>query len=230
MESLRLVYKEVTMSQWNIAAAQYAPRHNCIDAHVQHHLRFINAAARQQCNLLVFPELSLTGPAVDGATLPESPNEQALAPLVEAAQSLSITVIAGITVETGAERQKGLALFSPNQAQVLRYLQGSGACLTPGNPHLTIVEGPTERISLDPQAALFTCSQAVGETGCRNSIGRLQRLAHKYAITVLMANSHGHSALWDSSGQLIVRADGGELLLTGTWGKQGWQGDIIPLR
>ncbi|MGS6396724.1 carbon-nitrogen hydrolase family protein, partial [Enterobacter hormaechei] len=28
---------------------------------------------------------------------------------------------------------------------------------------------------------------------------------------------------------LIVRADKGELLLTGSLGQQGWQGDIIPL-
>lgn len=218
------------MSQWNIAAAQYAPRHNCIDAHVQHHLLFIHAAARQQCNLLVFPELSLTGPADDPAALPDAPSDKALAPLVEAAQSLCIAVIAGITVDIAGERQKGLALFSPNQNQVLRYSQGSGACLTAGNAQLTIVDDQTERLSLDPQAALFTCSQAVGETRWRESINRLQRFAHKYGITVLMANSHGHSALWDSSGQLIVRADRGELLLTGTWGKQGWQGDIIPLR
>lgn len=29
------------MSRWNIAAAQYAPRHNCVDEHVKHHLHFI---------------------------------------------------------------------------------------------------------------------------------------------------------------------------------------------
>lgn len=218
------------MSQWTIAAAQYAPRHNCIDAHVQHHLRFIDAAARQQCNLLVFPELSLTGPAVDGVTLPEPPDEQTLAPIVDAAHTLSITVIAGMTLETHGVRQKGLALFSPNHTQAMRYPQGSGACLIPGKPQLTIVEGQTELPSLDPLAALFTCSQAVGESSWRDAISRLQRFSHKYAIAVLMANSLGHSALWDASGQLIVRADGGELLLTGTWGKQGWQGDIIPLR
>lgn len=218
------------MSQWNIAAAQYASRHNCIDAHVQHHLRFIDAAARQQCNLLVFPELSLTGPAIDNTTLPEPPSEQALLPIVDAAHALAITVIAGITLETDGARKKGLALFCPNQRQPMRYPQGSGACLIPGDPQLTIVEGKTELLNIDPLAALYTCSQAVGETRWRDAINRLQCFAHKYAITVLMANSDGHSALWDSSGQLIVRADRGELLLTGTWGKQGWQGDIIPLR
>lgn len=33
------------MSRWNIAAAQYAPRHNCVDEHVKHHLHFIAEAA-----------------------------------------------------------------------------------------------------------------------------------------------------------------------------------------
>ena len=50
------------MSRWNIAAAQYAPRHNCVDEHVKHHLHFIAEAAWHGCDLIVFPELSLTGP------------------------------------------------------------------------------------------------------------------------------------------------------------------------
>ena len=49
------------MSRWTIAAAQYAPRHNCVDEHVKHHLHFIAEAASHGCDLVVFPELSLTG-------------------------------------------------------------------------------------------------------------------------------------------------------------------------
>lgn len=46
------------MSHWNIAAAQYGGLHQTVDDHVTHHLRFIAEAARQRCDLLVFPELS----------------------------------------------------------------------------------------------------------------------------------------------------------------------------
>lgn len=59
------------MSRWNIAAAQYAPRHSCVDEHVKHHLHFIAEAAWHGCDLIVFPELSLTGPG--GTTLPPPP-------------------------------------------------------------------------------------------------------------------------------------------------------------
>ena len=69
----------------------------------------------------------------------------------------------------------------------------------------------------------------MGDHRWRQSISNLQRFAHKYAIAVLMANACGGSALWDEKGQLIVRADKGELLVTGTLGGEGWQGDIIPL-
>ena len=55
------------MSHWNIAAAQYGGQHHSVDDHIAHHLHFIAEAAHHQCDLLVFPELSLTGPR-DGIT------------------------------------------------------------------------------------------------------------------------------------------------------------------
>lgn len=49
------------MSHWKIAAAQYEPLHTSVTEHVAHHLQFIQAAAQCQCELLVFPSLSLLG-------------------------------------------------------------------------------------------------------------------------------------------------------------------------
>jgi len=215
------------MSRWNIAAAQYAAQHHHVEEHVEHHLRFIIEAARQQCDLLVFPELSLTGPAT--ASLPAPPDDRQLAPLLAAAREHRITIIAGITIDRQGQRYKGLALFSPKREAVLRYPQGSGASLIPGDKQLTIIDPRSDEPDLDPQATLFTSSQAVGDNSWRQSIGMLQRFAHKYAIAVLMANARSGSALWDEKGQLIVRADKGELLLTGSLSRRGWQGDIIPL-
>ncbi|ENA0608375.1 carbon-nitrogen hydrolase family protein [Enterobacter bugandensis] len=215
------------MSRWNIAAAQYARQHHNLDDHVEHHLRFIDEAARQACNLLVFPELSLTGP--DENALPAPPDDVQLAPLLHAAHSRNITVIAGLTLLQQGQRLKGLALFTPHLDTIRRYPQGSGASLIPGDKRLTIVDAQSDSPNIDPQATLFTSCQAVGESRWRQSVNTLQRFAHKYAIAVLMANARGGSALWDERGQLIVGADKGELLLTGSLGRQGWQGDIIPL-
>jgi hypothetical protein len=98
------VYKEVTMSHWNIAAAQYGGLHQTVDDHVTHHLRFIAEAARQGCDLLVFPELSLTGSGT--TTLPLPPGDAQLEPLLDAAHRYRITVIAGLPVERMVSARK----------------------------------------------------------------------------------------------------------------------------
>ncbi|MCW4782180.1 nitrilase-related carbon-nitrogen hydrolase [Enterobacter chuandaensis] len=215
------------MSHWNIAAAQYGGHHPSVEDHVAHHLHFIAEAAQQACDLLVFPELSLTGPGT--TALPPPPDDALLLPLLKAAHFYRITLIAGLPVERNGQRQKGLALFTPSRNCILRYPQGSGASLVPGEKQLTIVDAQSDSPNLDPQAVLFTSCQSVRDYRWRQSISTLQRFAHRYAIAVLMANASAGSALWDEKGQLIVRADKGELLLTGTRNRQGWQGDIIPL-
>lgn len=95
----------------NIAAAQYSGQHQSVDDHITHHLRFIAEAARQGCDLLVFPELSLTGSGM--TMLPLPPGDAQLEPLLDAAHRYRITVIAGLPVERDGQRQKGLALFTP---------------------------------------------------------------------------------------------------------------------
>ncbi|WP_253377713.1 carbon-nitrogen hydrolase family protein [unidentified bacterial endosymbiont] len=215
------------MSRWTIAAAQYGGQHQSVENHVTHHLRFIEEAARQGCDLLVFPELSLTGPGEAGLPLP--PDDWQLAPLLHAVQLLNITVIAGTTLLQDGVTYKGLALFTPHTDTICRYPQGRGASLVPGVKQLTILDTQSDAPIIDPQATLFTSCQAVNDNRWRQSISRLQRFAHRYAIAVLMANACSGSALWDEKGQLIVRADNGELLLTGSLGRQGWQGEIIPL-
>ncbi|WP_256140061.1 nitrilase-related carbon-nitrogen hydrolase [Enterobacter hormaechei] len=91
------------MSRWNIAAAQYAPRHNCVDEHVKHHLHFIAEAAWHGCDLIVFPELSLTGPG--GTSLPPPPDDLQLAPPLHPAPSRFITVITRFTPQQPGQRQ-----------------------------------------------------------------------------------------------------------------------------
>ena len=49
------------MSFWKVAAAQYEPRKTSLTEQVAHHLEFVRAAARQQCQRLVFPSLSVLG-------------------------------------------------------------------------------------------------------------------------------------------------------------------------
>lgn len=108
--------------------------------------------------------------------------------------------------------------------------QSHGACIARQRSAINVVDEQPEGGDIDPSFTLFTTSQCLNEPELHASTSRLQRFSHKYALAVLMANACGSSALWDESGQLIVRADCGSLLLTGLRTTEGWQGDIIPLR
>lgn len=222
------------MLAWSIAAAQYAPRDGSIAENIVHHLRFINAAARLECKVLIFPELSITGLAGENG-LPPPPDNTQLQPLVDAARFHQLTIIAGLTVEEDGLRSKGVALFSPDASQPHICLQGNGTCLTPELHDASVFHLDSDGCDLAPQASLLAAVSSTGETQQRQITQHLQWFARKYAIAVLKSNYScdtfpGGSALWDENGQLIVRADQGELLVTGRKSAQGWQGDIIPLR
>lgn len=217
------------MPAWTIAAAQYTARNRNVAENIAHHLRFIEAASKLNCQLLVFPEMSLTGPET-ASPLPPPPDEELLQPLSFAAARHGMTIVAGLPVEMNGERQKGVAIFVPGAAIPLTLHQGQGTCLTPKARHVSVLAPEAEGSELDPQASLLATGTCTCEFQQQQSVQQLQRLAHKYAIAVLKSNYADGSALWDENGQLIVRADGGELLLTGRKYEGGWEGEIIPLR
>lgn len=217
------------MSHWKIAAAQFEPLQKSLTEHVARHLQFIRAAAKYQCELLVFPSLSLLG-CPEGEPLPAPPDEAFLQPLAHAAATYRMTIIAGLPVEYNNRFVKGMALFSPWMTSPLTFHHSHGACITRHKNSISVVDNQPEGIDLDPMYSLYTTCQCVSEPELLSSTSRLQRFSHQFAIPVLMANARGSSALWDEGGRLIVRADRGSLLLTGQCTSQGWQGDIIPLR
>ncbi|MFK3659679.1 nitrilase-related carbon-nitrogen hydrolase [Scandinavium sp. NPDC088450] len=216
------------MPAWTIAAAQYPTRNRSVAEHVALHLRFIEAASTLACNLIVFPELSLTGPG-KRHPLPAPPDQELLQPLSFAAARHRMTIVAGLPVEVNGEARKGVAIFLPDAPSPLILSQGQGTCLTPKANQVSVLPPDAEGHELDPSATLLAAGTCTREFQQQQSVQQLQRLAHKYAIAVLKSNYADGSALWDENGQLIVRADSGELLLTGRKYSSGWEGDIIPL-
>jgi predicted amidohydrolase len=67
----------------SLAAAQTIPIRGDVDANVERHLRLVHIAAAEQAQVLVFPELSLTGYELDlAADLAFSQRDPRLTPLV----------------------------------------------------------------------------------------------------------------------------------------------------
>lgn len=101
----------------SIAVAQTLPVRGDVDANILRHLRLISLAAGRGAQLLVFPELSLTGYELDlAAQLAFSEHDPRLAPLLEAAASHSIILIVGAPVGIGARLHIGAFILFPDRS------------------------------------------------------------------------------------------------------------------
>ena len=99
-----------------IAAAQTVPVRGDVAANVERHLQLVRVAAQEQAEVLVFPELSLTGYEMDlAAGLAFSPTDPRLAPLVEAASSHSMTLVAGAPVRLESRLHIAAFIISPDR-------------------------------------------------------------------------------------------------------------------
>ncbi len=152
-----------------IAAAQTLPERGNVAANIAAHLRFARAAADAQVDLLLFPELSLTGYELDlAAELEFSLHDPRLAPLQEAAASWSMILIVGAPVRAGARRHLAALILSPDGSVELytkRHLGAFPAAANPGGevppPEASVFQPGESDPLLDirgRQAALAICA------------------------------------------------------------------------
>ena len=140
------------MSFWKVAAAQYEPRKTSLTEQVAHHLEFVRAAARQQCQLLVFPSLSLLGCDYSRRALPAPPDLSLLDPLCYAATTWRMTIIAGLPVEYNDRFIRGIAVFAPWRKTPGIYHQSHGACYD------RAMSGRTRPAGVGPSLTIFFTS------------------------------------------------------------------------
>ena len=101
----------------SLAAAQTIPIRGDVEANLAEHVRLVHVAAKEHAEVLVFPELSLTGYELDLADeLAFSENDPRLTPLVELAGSSDMTVVVGAPVRVGARLHIGAFILSPDRS------------------------------------------------------------------------------------------------------------------
>jgi len=87
----------------SIGVAQTVPVPGDVAANVQQHVQLVHAAAEYSPDVLVFPELSLTGYELElGRELAFSERDTRLSPLAGAAAAHSMTLVVGAPVRIGA--------------------------------------------------------------------------------------------------------------------------------
>jgi predicted amidohydrolase len=111
-----------------IAAAQTVPVRGDVAANLAEHVRLARAAAGERAQVLVFPELSLTGYEIELAEkLAFSERDPRLGPLVEAAAGASMILVAGAPVRIGTRLHIGAFIISPGGRVGLYTKQRMGA-------------------------------------------------------------------------------------------------------
>lgn len=219
-----------------IAVAQVCPTIGPIAPNVDRHLVFAELAARQNVQLVVFPELSLTG--YEPSLAKEwacSVNDPGLAEFQHHSNHHNLSIAVGLPLQTDDKPGISTITFRPDLPPVVytkRFLHADET------PWFFPGKNADSWICCDPKVALAICyeltvpehaanafhdgatayiaSVAKTEAGMQAARKRLSKIAAQHSALVMVSNSvgtqdsvlcSGGSAAWDRNGRLIAELD-----------------------
>jgi predicted amidohydrolase len=221
-----------------IAAAQTIPKNENISGNLEDHIRLIRLAASHGAQLILFPELSITGYVREKAEILEFVTGD---PRINDLRSLSISeniiIIAGAPIRLDSGLHIGAFVLFPDQSEIIytkQYLHdGEEIYYMPGNHNGFQIRLDNESIALAICADITNSSHAIKAASLNSSIylaslfytpngisegyEMLQQYAKELSMSVLMSNfgglsyaleAAGKSAFWNNEGELIASFDG----------------------
>lgn len=221
----------------SLAAAQSASVPGDLATNLRTHLDFIAAAAEAGVDLLLFPELSLTGyePSL-AATLTLSPADARLLPLREACREAGLTAVVGVPIQGETGLQIGALILGADgscQVHSKQYLHpGESPPFTAGTGGALLELGGLKgalAICADSNhpahaeaarargADVYLVSAVIGPSGYAADSAQLIGYAQRLGFPVLLANHGaptggyacvGRSAFWLADGRCLVAAPG----------------------
>jgi predicted amidohydrolase len=242
-----------------MAAAQTMSIKGDVEANARRHADCVRVAAAHGADLIVFPELSLTGYEPElAAGLTLAPDDGRLGGLREAARRHGITVIAGAPIASRGERPYLAALLFMPAATLVYAKQhlhpGEEGFFLPGERGCVVdVKGVRVGVAIcadtgkasHPReaaasgAAIYVAGVLITESGYAADAALLSRHASTHRMAVAMANHSaptgawtpaGKSAIWDEHGEIVTRVDGTEeAIVIAEKTSTGWQGRVVRL-
>ncbi len=211
------------MSGTAFAAAQYSAVAGDIAANVRRHLDFMDAAHGQGVDVLVFPELSLTGyePTL-AAGLAQGADTDCVAPLRARARESGMTVIVGLPLRSEVVDKPFIAalILHPDgtlAAQTKQHLHTGeeryfsagtgGPLLDAGGMPLALaicadfVHPAHAARAASAGARIYAASALIGESGYPVDSVLLQGYAQRHRMAVLLANHGGPTGGWTPVGR-----------------------------
>ncbi|MGK2697572.1 carbon-nitrogen hydrolase family protein [Serratia surfactantfaciens] len=233
------------MPRFTLAAAQYPAAAADIACNLERHLKFIAQAADRQVQLLVFPELSLSGyELAEAPALALALDDPRLQPLSAAARARQMTIIVGAPLRSGA-----LATYTKQHlhgAEQQYFSPGVGGSLLAMHQQriaLAICADTSQpaHASAAAQAGahIYAAGVLISEAGYAKDCAALADYARRYGMLTLMANHAAptggwipasRSAIWDETGERLIAAPGDAPgLVIASRSADGWHGRLCRL-
>lgn len=215
-----------------IAVAQTRPVKGDVEANIKAHKRLIALAVGQGAEVLVFPELSITGyePAL-AKELATTADDSKFDDLQLICNGSKITIGIGVPVQGENGVLIGMVVFEPNKPRQVynkRYLHADELpFFTAGEGQVFLNEGMDKialsicyELSVPEHAAdahsqgaqIYVSSVAKSAAGVVKAIDTLTRTAGRYRMAIVFSNCVGHCDDFDCGGGTAVISKEGRLL------------------
>jgi len=219
-----------------ICAAQTRPITGDIAGNIGNHKKLIDLAVSQAADIMIFPELSITGYEPERAkALATHQDDKRFDVLQNIADANEIALGVGIPISSRNGVCIGLVIFQPHEprqtyskkylhaddeeyfcsGQSFSVLRRGGINFAPALCYELSVPEHSEQ-AFKNGANIYLVSVAKTSHGIENATKSLSNIAIKYSMTVLMSNcvgpcdgfeSAGHSSLWNKQGVLVGQLD-----------------------
>lgn len=222
------------MTTLTIAAAQSISIAGDLAANMAWHQRFMQVAAEQGVQLLVFPELSLTGYERElAAQLAIAPDAEVLQPLRDFAREVGVTSVVGMPIRLsddspvligalvlGADGSLGVYSkqhLHPGEEVVFAPGTG-GSTLTIGADTVALAvcadfsHASHAAAAAEQGAHVYAAGVLITENGYAPDSAILHGYASAHSMAVLMANHAGATGGWASAGRSAIWAQDGSLI------------------
>ncbi|MBH8610565.1 MULTISPECIES: carbon-nitrogen hydrolase family protein [Pseudomonas] len=217
-----------------IAAAQSSSIAGDLAGNIARHQRFMQVAAEHGVQLLVFPELSLTGYERGlAAQLALAPEAAVLQPLRDFAQEVGVTTVVGmpIRLSDAAPVLIGALVLGADGSLGVYSKQhlhpGEEVAFAPGYGGKTLLVGADTvalavcadfthashaAVAAQQGADVYAAGVLITEKGYGPDTALLKGYAQTHSMVVLMANHGGATGGWESAGRSAIWSAGGSLI------------------
>lgn len=216
-----------------LCAVQTRPVKGNIQSNIERHRKLIDLAISHGADIIIFPELSITGyePAL-AKDLATHPDDSRLNDFQQISNTCGVTIGVGMPVRNDAGTCISMVIFQPHKARQVyskKYLHadeegffvsGQNAANLPGNIalaicyELSVPEHPEN--AYKNGARIYIASVAKSASGAEKAGRSLSAIAASYTMTVLMSNCVGYcdnfecggkTSAWNDKGLLVGQLD-----------------------